>query len=116
MAAAAPGHRPDLPAHGAVRRDPGQRGQEGVDLAAARHPGERERVADDGPVGPPGLRRDRGQLAAEHLPEHHLVQARAQAVGAHQRVVDVPQHQQIHPPRLRATATVPSPSDVGGRD
>ena len=94
------GQRPHRPGHGAVRGGPLQRGQERAGRGG-RHPGQRERVADDGPVGPPGLRRDLGQLAAEHLPEHHLVQARAQAVGAHQRVVHVPQHQQLsHAPRL----------------
>jgi len=93
------GQRPDRPGHRALRGDPRQRGQERVDVTA-RYPGQRERVAGDGPVGPPGLRRDLGQLAAEHLPEHHLVQARAQAVGAHQRVVHVPQHKQVHEPRL----------------
>ena len=91
--------RPDRPGTGAVRGDPGQRGQEGVDLGPS-DPGQRERVADDGPVGPPGLRRDLGQLAAEHLPEHHLVQARAQAVGAYQRVIHIPQHKQVHETRL----------------
>ena len=96
------GHRPDRPGHGAVRADPGQRGQEPVDVSP-RYPGQRERVADDGAVGPPGLGRHRGQFAAEHLPEHHLVQPRAEPVGAHQRVVHIPQDKQIsHPPRVRA--------------
>ena len=93
------GQRPDQPGYRAVRGDPGQRGQEGVDLGPG-HPGQREGVADDSPVGPPGLRRDRDQLTAKHLPEHHLVQPRAQAVGAHQRVVHIPQHKQVHQPRL----------------
>ena len=37
---------------------------------AHRHPGQRERVADDGPVGPPRHRRRRGQVPAEQRPEH----------------------------------------------
>jgi hypothetical protein len=99
-----PGHGPHVSPHGAGGRQLAQRGEEAIHLVSRRgDPGERERVQDDRPVGPPGLRRDCGQLAAEHLAEHHLVKPRPQAAGVHQRVVDVPQHQQIaHPPRLSA--------------
>jgi hypothetical protein len=47
-------------------------------------------------VGPACLGRGRGQLAAEHLTEHVLVQPVAQAAGVHQRVVHVPQHEPVH--------------------
>ncbi|HZR54659.1 MAG TPA: hypothetical protein VFB06_34810 [Streptosporangiaceae bacterium] len=75
----------------------GERGEERVDvLAGVRDTGERQRVQGDGPVGPARLGRDHGQLAAEHLTEHLLVQPGAQPVGVHQRVVHVPQHEQAH--------------------
>jgi hypothetical protein len=109
------GQRANSDVHGGVRHGnlAGQRGEKVVHLAAGRvQPGHRQRVKDDRPVGPPRLRRDRGQLPAEHFPEHHLVQARAQPVGAHQRVVHVPQHQQFaHPPRLASPAYPSAPQE-----
>jgi DNA-binding NarL/FixJ family response regulator len=98
------GHRTYVRADRPVRRGhlPGQRGEKTVDLGPRLgYPGLRERVQGDRAVGPPGLGRNRGQLTAEQLPEDHLVQPRPQAVGTHQRVVNVPEHKQIsHPPRL----------------
>ena len=68
--------------------------------AAAVHPGQREGVQQDGPVGPPRLGCDRGQLASEQILEYRLVQAVAQSARAQQRVVHVPQYEQLgHGPR-----------------
>ena len=63
-------------------------------LARLGNPSPGQGVNHDGAVGPPGHDRRGRQVGAEHVAEHHPVQAGADSTGVDQGEVDVPEHEQ----------------------